>query len=65
VLLKDVSSFEVSYLSLREGDSDYQWNEFWEPKENSFPVAVRLSLSTEHSPDKQERVIFIPAGGGF
>ncbi len=64
-LLKDVTWCELSYLSFSKLEKDPFWNEFWTSDGENLPVAIRFSFSTAQNPDKQERVIFIPAGGSF
>lgn len=63
VLLKGVSSFELSYLSANQTGNGYQWNESWVPQPGVLPTAVRLSFSIPGSSGARERTIYIPVGG--
>jgi len=66
VLLRGVSEFELSYLSVGLPGSAAAWNDSWKSEgANLLPLAVRLSFSTETSAAKQERIFFILAGGKF
>ena len=66
VLLKGVSSFELSYLFFSSSDHGAVWGDSWgSDKDNLLPLAVKMSFFTESGTEKQERIIFIPAGGKF
>ena len=65
VLLQNVRSFEIAYLSVDPLQGGYAWRENWKPEAGSLPAAVRLSYSVESTPEKQEDTVFIPVGGKF
>lgn len=63
VLLKDATSFELSYLSMSQLGSDYSWSDSWTPQPGTLPTALRLSFTTANVADRQERIVYIPVGG--
>ena len=63
VLFHDVASFSLFYLTPAQVGGSYSWTDSWTPQPATLPAAVRLSFSTQKAGERQERVIFIPAGG--
>lgn len=63
VLLRDVSSFELSYLSLNQTGDEYFWSDSWAAEDGKLPLAVRLSFMSEQAVGRQERTVHIPVGG--
>ena len=62
-LLRNVSSFSLSYLTPAQTGDTYSWNDSWTPQAGALPAAVRLSFEAEQTLNRQERVIYIPVGG--
>ena len=63
VLLKGVTSFALFYLSNNQTGDDYSWSDSWAPQSGTLPVALRLSFKTADTPDRQERIVYVPVGG--
>ena len=64
LLLKNVSSFEMAYLTFDKLGNAFVWNDAYQPeKAGSLPLAVRLSYSLAGMDEGTEQVFFIPAGG--
>ncbi len=63
VLLQDVTSFSLSYLTPSQTGGSPSWDGSWTPQQGVLPAAVRVSFSTGRGASQETRVFFIPAGG--